>query len=58
MSEKKGRPAPLSRRSTPQHVAKVGAGWSGGRHGGRDRERERDDEERERDSGETFPQFW
>lgn len=58
MSEKKGRPAPLSRRSTPQYVTKVGAAWNGAKQGGRDRERERDDEERGRDSGESFPQFW
>jgi hypothetical protein len=62
VSEKKGRPAPLSRRSTPQYVTKVGPGWSGAKHGGRDRERERErereEEERGRDSGESFPQFW
>jgi hypothetical protein len=58
VSEKKGRPAPLSRKSTPQYITKVGPGWGGAKHGGRDRERERDDEEKGRDSGESFPKFW
>lgn len=61
MSEKKGRPAPLTRRSTPQYLTKVGAGWSGAKQQGRDKEREQRDEEEEergRDSGESFPQFW
>jgi len=52
--EKKGRPAPLSRRTTPQYATKVGAGWSGGKS---TRERDRE-EDGVRDSGESFPQFW
>ena len=58
MSEKKGKPATLSRKSAPQYLTKVGAGLTGPKQGGRDREREREDEERGRDSGESFPQFW
>ena len=57
VSEKKGRPAPLIRKTTPQYIAKVGAGWSGVKQGG-NRERERDDVEKGRDSGESFPQYW
>ncbi len=56
VSEKKsGRPTPLSKRSTPQYITKVGNGHSSS---GRQREKEREDEERGRDSGESFPQFW
>jgi hypothetical protein len=58
LNEKKGRPAPLTRKSTPQYDTKVKPGWSGAKHGVRDRERERDDEEKGRDSGESFPQYW
>ena len=58
LSEKKGRPAPLTRKTAPQYVAKVAPAWAGPKHGGRDRERERDDEEKGRDSGESFPQYW
>ncbi|KUJ19477.1 uncharacterized protein LY89DRAFT_667425 [Mollisia scopiformis] len=50
VTEKKpSRPAPLSRKTTPQFITKVPASSS--------RYRERDDEERGRDSGESFPQF-
>ena len=55
LSERKsGRPAPLSRRSTPQYVTKVGAGWSTGRT----KERESREEESRDSAGESFPQFW
>ncbi|KAF4635919.1 hypothetical protein G7Y89_g2156 [Cudoniella acicularis] len=56
--KKSARPAPLSRRTTPQYnnTKVVGAGWSGGRTTStRDRDRE---DEGVRDSGEGFPQFW
>lgn len=46
--DEKKRPA-LTRRTTPQHV----------KTGRRDRDRERDDDAvRDRDGGESFPQFW
>lgn len=55
VNEKKStRPAPLSRRTTPQHTAKVAPGWSG-RSSHRDRD---EDAYGGRDSGESFPQFW
>jgi hypothetical protein len=49
-ADEKKRPS-LSRRTTPQHVK-----TSSGR---RDRDRDRDDDAgRDRDGGESFPQFW
>ncbi|KAL3424980.1 hypothetical protein PVAG01_04261 [Phlyctema vagabunda] len=52
VTEKKtgGRPAPLSRRSTPQHLPRVSSGHNRTKHA-------REDEESKRDSGESFPQF-
>jgi hypothetical protein len=54
------RPAPVSRRSAPQYVTKVGPAYSGsGRSSSRhNRELEREDEETGRDSAESFPQYW
>lgn len=52
ISERKSsRPAPLSRKTTPQFITKTPS------TGRSEHRRERDDEERGRDSGESFPQF-
>ncbi|KAH6664973.1 hypothetical protein B0J14DRAFT_492931, partial [Halenospora varia] len=52
--KKASRPAPLSRKSTPQHNTRTVSGWSSGRSSTRDRDSQ---EESARDSGESFPQF-
>lgn len=60
VSEKKAsRPAPLSRRTTPQFITKVGAGWSGGKNMGKaERDSRHFEEEDFRLSGEGFLQYW
>lgn len=54
MTEKKQRPATLSRKSTPQYVTKAGYGEKRREH------RERDEETREKENAgsDGFPAFW
>ena len=58
LSEKKpSRPATISRRTTPQYVTKVGAGYNNEKRPSKAEYRDREDDG-VRDSGESFPQFW